>query len=133
MTASTKGTGAHWVGRSIRRLEDPALVAGCGRFTADLPAAHRVRFVRSQLPAGRIENIVAPAGATVVTAADLAGVGPIRPMLHKFNYVPVGQPVLASGVVRFVGEPIAAVVAARAEEAEDLPSGSRLGSPRRRR
>ena len=27
-----------WVGRSIRRVEDPALVAGLGRFTGDLPA-----------------------------------------------------------------------------------------------
>ena len=36
-----------WVGRSIRRVEDPALVRGQGRFTADLPAALYVRFVRS--------------------------------------------------------------------------------------
>ena len=35
----TKGSGSKWVGRSIRRLEDPALVTGQGRFTADLPAA----------------------------------------------------------------------------------------------
>ena len=41
-------------------------------------------------------------------------------MLHKFNYVPVGQPVLAKDVVRFVGEPIAAVVAPTREEAEDI-------------
>ena len=41
-------------------------------------------------------------------------------MLHKFNYVPVGQPVLATDVVRFVGEPIAAVLAPTREEAEDI-------------
>ena len=41
-------------------------------------------------------------------------------MLHKFNYVPVGQPILADGVVRFTGEPIAAVFAASKDEAEDL-------------
>ncbi len=41
-------------------------------------------------------------------------------MLHKFNYRPVGQPVLADGQVRFVGEPVAAVVAASASEAEDI-------------
>ncbi len=41
-------------------------------------------------------------------------------MLHKFNYRPVGQPILADGVVRFVGEPVAAVVAASEEEAEDI-------------
>ena len=44
----------------------------------------------------------------------------ITPMLHKFNYKPVGQPVLADGMVRFTGEPIAAVVAASEEEAEDI-------------
>ncbi len=41
-------------------------------------------------------------------------------MLHKFNYVPVGQPILADGVVRFAGEPIAAVFAASKDQAEDL-------------
>jgi carbon-monoxide dehydrogenase large subunit len=111
-----------WVGRSIRRLEDPALIAGRGRFTADLPAAHRVRFVRSQHAAGRIEKIAAPDGETVITAADLAEIKPIRPMLHKFDYVPIGQPVLATDRVRFVGEAIAAAVApsdALAEDAAD--------------
>lgn len=120
MTAHTKGSGATWVGRSIRRLEDPALLVGQGRFTGDLPAAKWVRFVRSPVAAGRIKRIDKPDGATVVTAADLAAVKPIRPMLHKFNYIPVGQPILASDVVRFVGEPVAAVIAASEEEAEDL-------------
>jgi len=119
-TQPTKGSGTKWVGRAIRRLEDPALVAGLGRFTADLPAARWVRFLRSPVAAGRIENIEAPAGALVVTAASLKGVKPIKPMLHKFNYKPIAQPVLASEVVRFVGEPVAVVVAASKEAAEDL-------------
>ncbi len=112
--------GASWVGRSIRRVEDPSLVTGQGRFTSDLPAACWVRFVRSPVASGRIVRVTAPANATVITAADLAGVKPIRPMLHKFNYVPISQPILANEVVRFVGEPIAAVVAATREEAEDI-------------
>ena len=120
MTAHTKGTGLKWVGRAIRRVEDPALLTGQGRFTADLPAAHWVRFVRSPFAAGKIAKIKAPDGAQTITAADLAGVKPILPMLHKFNYRPVAQAVLADGVVRFVGEPIAAVVAASAAEAEDV-------------
>jgi aerobic carbon-monoxide dehydrogenase large subunit len=120
MTAHTKGSGTSWVGRSIRRLEDPALVTGQGRFTADLAATHWVRFVRSTVAAGRIEKIIAPPGADIITSADLKALKPIRPMLHKFNYVPVGQPVLADGVVRFTGEPIAAVFAAVKDEAEDL-------------
>jgi carbon-monoxide dehydrogenase large subunit len=120
MTAHTKGSGTTWVGRAIRRLEDPALVRGYGRFTADLPATHWVRFVRSPVAAGTIKKITAPKGALVIIAADLTGVKSILPMLHKFNYRPVGQPVLADSVVRFVGEPVAAVVAASEEEAEDI-------------
>ncbi|HEU5272122.1 MAG TPA: xanthine dehydrogenase family protein molybdopterin-binding subunit [Xanthobacteraceae bacterium] len=114
------GGSAAWVGRSIRRVEDPTLVTGQGRFAADLPAALSVRFVRSAIASGRITRIAAPPGSTVVTAADLAAVKPIQPLLHKFNYVPISQPVMASGVVRFVGEPIAAAVASSAQEAEDL-------------
>src|SRR5689334_20751746 len=99
--AHTKGSGMTWVGRAIRRLEDPALVRGQGRFTADLPAKHWVRFVRSPVAAGRIAAIDAPSNALVIRAGDLAGVKPIRPMLHKFNYRPIEQPVLANEVVRF--------------------------------
>jgi carbon-monoxide dehydrogenase large subunit len=120
MTAHSKSTGATWVGRAIRRLEDPALVAGQGRFTADLPATRWVRFVRSPVAAGRIDNIEMPTEGLIVTAASLKGVKPIRPMLHKFNYKPVSQPILANGVVRYVGEPVAAVVAASKERAEDI-------------
>jgi len=120
MAADTKGSGMKWVGRAIRRLEDPALVTGRGRFTADLAAAHWVRFVRSPVAAGRIVAINAPRDAYVVRAQDLAGLRPIRPMLHKFNYRPIEQPLLATDVVRFAGEPIAAVVAPSSAQAEDL-------------
>jgi aerobic carbon-monoxide dehydrogenase large subunit len=109
-----------WVGRAIRRLEDPALVAGRGRFTADLAATHSLRFVRSAVASGRIVRISAPDGVKIICAEDLAGVRPIRPMLHKFNYQPIEQPVLAKDVVRFVGEPIAAVFAPTGAEAEDI-------------
>jgi aerobic carbon-monoxide dehydrogenase large subunit len=120
MATATGGYGMKWVGRAIRRLEDPALVTGRGRFTADLPATHWVRFVRSPVASGRIVHVNAPDGAQIVLAEHLAGVRTIRPMLHKFNYQPIEQPVLAKDVVRFVGEPIAAIVAASSAEAEDL-------------
>lgn len=116
----TRGAGLKWVGRSIRRLEDPALVTGRGRFTADLPAAHWLRFVRSQVAAGKIVKVEVPGSAAVITAVDLSGVKPIKPMLHKFNYKPVSQSILADGVVRFTGEPVAVVVARSEEEAEDI-------------
>ena len=120
MTAHTKGSGLKWVGRAIRRIEDPALIAGQGRFTADLPATHWVRFVRSPVAAGKIVKVAAPKGTMVITAADFRSVKKITPMLHKFNYKPVGQPVLADGAVRFVGEPVAAAIAASAAAAEDI-------------
>jgi carbon-monoxide dehydrogenase large subunit len=90
MTAHTKGTGLKWVGRAIRRQEDPALIIGQGRFTADLAATHWVRFVRSPVAAGKIAKLGAPKGTMVIIAADLKGVKKITPMLHKFNYKPVG-------------------------------------------
>ena len=109
----------HWVGRAIRRKEDAALVAGQGCYTADLSAPRHVRFVRSPVAAGRIAAITAPPGAQMFTAADLAGVAPLRPLIEKFGYVPITQNVLADGVVRYCGEPIAAMVAATEAEAED--------------
>ena len=116
----TRGSGMTWVGRAMRRLEDPALITGQGRFTADLPATHSVRFVRSPVAAGKLADVRAPAGAMVITAADLDGVKKIMPMLHKFSYKPVGQAPLADGVVRFTGELVAAVIAPTAAEAEDI-------------
>src|ERR1700687_178259 len=115
---ATAGSGLKWVGRAIRRLEDPALVRGRGRFTGDLPAPQFVRFVRSPVAAGRIVKITAPDGITVICAAGL-GARPIRPMLHKYNYLPIEQPILAHDVVRFVGEPVAAVFAPTPAQAED--------------
>ena len=123
MTTATAGLGMKWVGRAIRRLEDPALVTGRGRFTADLAAAYHLRFVRSPVAAGRIVRVSAPAGAKIVTVAELGEARPIRPMLHKFGYRPIEQPLLAKHVVRFVGEPIAAVYAPTAAEAEDIADG----------
>ena len=109
-----------WVGRSIRRVEDPALITGRGRFTGDLAAQRWVSFVRSPVASGRIIRITPPPGALVMTAADLSGVKPIRPMLHKFNYIPISHPVLADVVVRFLGAALALAIADSEEEAEDI-------------
>ena len=114
----------NWTGRRLPRTEDPALLRGEGAFTADLAAGARaVRFLRSPYAAGRILSITAPdlpPGALLVTGADLEGVRAIRPELFRFNYRAIGQPVLPRERVHFVGQPVAAVVAATAEEAEDL-------------
>jgi aerobic carbon-monoxide dehydrogenase large subunit len=114
-----------WVGRPIPRLEDPVLLTGNGRFVADLArGAAAVRFVRSPIARGRITGVEIPddlpEGVRVITAADLAEVRPIRPLLHRPDYVPIAQPALAGARVNHVGEPIAAVVAASPAQAEDI-------------
>ncbi|MGH8916639.1 MAG: xanthine dehydrogenase family protein molybdopterin-binding subunit [Acidimicrobiia bacterium] len=109
-----------WVGRSIRRFEDPALITGAGRFVADLSnGAAFLRFIRSPLPHGRIISIDAPDDTILFTGNDLADVRPLRPLLHRADYRPVDQPILARDEVRYVGEPVAVVVADSLASAED--------------
>ena len=109
-----------WIGQSLPRLEDPPLLTGDGRFVDDLNGkASYLRFVRSTLPHGRIVSIEAPHHVKMFTARDLSDVRPIRPLLHRADYRPIDQPVLAGGRVRFVGEPVAVVMADSPEEAED--------------
>jgi carbon-monoxide dehydrogenase large subunit len=114
-----------WVGRSLRRFEDPALLRGEGRFTADIAGGTLVvRFLRSPIANGRIVSLRPPAdmppGAVFVSAAEMAGTATIKPMLHRFAYRAVEQPVLPGERVHFVGQAIAAIAAATAELAEDL-------------
>ncbi|HTQ32669.1 MAG TPA: xanthine dehydrogenase family protein molybdopterin-binding subunit [Stellaceae bacterium] len=110
-----------WVGRRLPRYEDPVLLRGDGRYVADLArGALAMRFVRSPVARGTIRRVTAPAGARVITAADLTDVKPLCPRLLRPDFVPIAQPVLAAGRVTYVGEPIAAVIAGSAAEAEDL-------------
>jgi len=110
-----------WVGRRLPRYEDPVLLHGNGRYVADLArGARAMRFVRSPVARGTIRAVKIPPGALVVTAADLGAVKPLCPRLLRPDFVPIAQPILAAGRVRYVGEPIAAVIADSAAEAEDL-------------
>jgi carbon-monoxide dehydrogenase large subunit len=110
-----------WVGQRLPRYEDPVLLRGHGRYVADLAlGAKSMRFVRSPVARGRIIRITAPPGATIITAAELADVKPLCPRLLRPDFVPIAQPVLATGRVTYVGEAIAAVIAGTAAEAEDI-------------
>jgi len=110
-----------WIGRPHLRLEDPALVRGQGHYVADLArGAAVVKFVRSPVAAGRILGIEKPDHGLVFTASDLAGLKPIRPILHRPDYVPVDYPVLAAERVMFTGQAVAMVVDEDAHAAEDL-------------
>jgi carbon-monoxide dehydrogenase large subunit len=110
-----------WVGRPLPRYEDAVLLQGRGRYTADLTRGARIlRFVRSPVARGRILTVSAPLEVPIITAATLGHVKPICPRLDRPDYVAVAQPILATERVTYVGEPIAAVIADTASEAEDL-------------
>jgi carbon-monoxide dehydrogenase large subunit len=110
-----------WVGRSLPRLEDPALLQGRGRYVADLAKdALHVRFVRSPLARGLVRDIRIPKGTIAFTGSDLSDVGPICPILHRPDYVRIRQPILPVDRVAFSGQAVAAVIAPTQWEAEDL-------------
>jgi aerobic carbon-monoxide dehydrogenase large subunit len=111
----------NWIGRRLPRLEDPALLRGGGSYVADRAAkAAAVAFVRSPVARGTIVDIEIPSDGTVFTGRDLAEVKPIRPILHRPDYVAIGQPVLPVDRVSFCGQAIAVVVADDAALAEDI-------------
>ncbi|MGH7306836.1 MAG: xanthine dehydrogenase family protein molybdopterin-binding subunit, partial [Candidatus Rokuibacteriota bacterium] len=109
-----------FIGASIKRLEDPRLLAGGGRYVDDLarPGMVHAVVVRSPHAHAHIRRVDArralahPGVLACVTAADLAGVPPI-PLRQpgKPAHAAYLQPPLADGRVRYVGQPIAVVVA----------------------
>jgi aerobic carbon-monoxide dehydrogenase large subunit len=128
MTVKDVPGGRKFVGRSVRRLEDPPLVTGRGRFAADISFPHQLhmRVVRSAFAHGRIRTIDASAarklsGVTAVwTADDVAHIPPIDFRLTRIEGLEAyRQPILARDVVRYVGEPVAAVFAEDPYLAED--------------
>jgi carbon-monoxide dehydrogenase large subunit len=111
----------NWIGRSLPRLEDPHLLKGGGSYVADrIGKAASVRFVRSPLARGAITDIEIPPGVTVFTGRDLSDVKPIQPILHRPDYVAIGQPVLPIDRVTFCGQAVAVVVADDPALAEDI-------------
>jgi carbon-monoxide dehydrogenase large subunit len=117
-----------WVGASVPRREDPRLLAGRGRFVDDiaLPGMLHAQFVRSTVAHGRIVAVdlddvrAVPGVVAAFSAADL-GLGDITALLDRppHEFVPTSMPVLARDKVRFVGEPVAIVVARDPYAAED--------------
>lgn len=111
------------MGAAVARVEDPPLVTGSARYTDDLavPGAAQAVFVRSVLGHARINGIdtaeaaAAPGVIAVVTAADLD----LKPLSRGSAPRPFDRLPLAREVVRFIGEPLAVVVAASREQALD--------------
>ncbi|MCU1427392.1 MAG: hypothetical protein JWL83_1392 [Actinomycetia bacterium] len=117
------------IGARTLRREDPRLLTGRGSYLADhdVPGLCHIALWRSPVAHARIRSIDTAAAAAlpgvvaVLTQADLDAAG-ARPMTHLLP-IPGVQPlawgVLAQEVVRFVGEPLVAVVAASRAIAED--------------
>lgn len=111
-------------GTSVVRREDGPLLRGDGTFVGNLPLdLAAVRYVTSPVAHGSIASIdvddarAAPGVLGVFTGADL-DVGPY-PKLAPFFPDDMVRPVLATDRVRFVGEPIVAIVAETATAAAD--------------
>ncbi|MBP2321993.1 carbon-monoxide dehydrogenase large subunit/6-hydroxypseudooxynicotine dehydrogenase subunit gamma [Kibdelosporangium banguiense] len=111
-----------FIGERLPRKEDPRLLRGLGRFgdDQDRPGQLWMRVVRSPVAHGRIVSISAPPG--VITAADLPSDLriPVRLKVQDIDLDEFLQPVLASQTVRYVGEPVAVVLADDPYEAEDI-------------
>ena len=116
-----------YVGASRKRVEDRALMTGGGRYVDDIavPGVLHVHFVRS--PHGHARIVRLDTGAArraagvvaVVSAGDIKHLG--QPAANAFfpDMKIAPFPLLADGAVRFVGEPIVAIVAESLPEARD--------------
>jgi aerobic carbon-monoxide dehydrogenase large subunit len=122
-----------FIGSPVERLEDLRLLRGRGQFVDDLARTNLLHAVilRSPIAHGRIRKIDASAALTkpgvcaVLTAADVAksteAAIPTIPLRQESSpaFKPYEQPVIAHDKVRYVGEPVAVVLADSAAAAED--------------
>ncbi len=101
-----------FIGSNTRRIDAPSKVTGALKYAGDmvLPGMLHMQVLRSPLPHARIVSLdvsaaeAMPGVEAVITSADVPGV-------DGFGVFVNDQPVLARDKVRFVGEPVAAVVA----------------------
>lgn len=112
------------IGARVPRKEDSRHLHGKGQYVSDmmLPGQREVAFLRSPVAHGRIRGIKKPAGSEgrVFVREDLAEAKDIVAPSTLPSYKVSGQPPLAHGKVRFVGEPVVMCVAKTRAEAEDL-------------
>jgi len=119
-----------YVGSAVKRREDPALITGKGKYTDDLtlPGALHAAIVRSPHAHARIRSIdtskAARAGGVVavftgkdVGESGVGGVVPVGWLLPGLKTPP--HPILATEVVRYVGDGVAVVLAEGRYQARD--------------
>ena len=120
-----------YTGASIKRSEDPRILTGAGRYVDDikLPGMLHAAFVRSPMAHAQVLSVdvsaarALPGVVAVLTGADLEAmtVPAPDPLLAMFS---AGGPtpeftLLATDKVRFMGDPVAVVVAESRYLAED--------------
>ena len=140
------------LGTRVLRSEDPQFLTTGATYTEDLvderlTGALHATFVRSPIAAAKILSIdtsaalEAPGVVAVITGDDINDVPVAAPPMPMFP-APMAQPLLAKGVVRFVGESVAVVLTEEAYQGEDAaelvdvdyePADGRGGSARRSR
>jgi len=125
MAVDTEATG--WVGRSVKRRQDPRLLTGHGRYVDDiqLPGMLYLAVLRSPYAHARIVSIDAskaramPGVVEVITGKDAAEIGqPMPPTINIAMKLNQSYPI-AVEKVRYQGEPVAAVAATDRYVAED--------------
>jgi carbon-monoxide dehydrogenase large subunit len=118
------------LGTRVLRTEDPRFLTTGGVYTEDvtddlLTNACHVFFVRSPIAHARIASIDvtaaldAPGVIAAYTAADLAELPVITPMMPRFLNANMRRSLLAADVVRFVGDAVAVVVTEQQYQGED--------------
>ena len=121
-----------WVGQAVQRVEDERLLKGEGQYVADLRREGMLHAVvlRSPVAHGALKRIdsaaarAMPGIRAIITAAEIEralGRLPKIPLRQDAveSIVPFLQPVIAKDKVRYVGEPIAVIVADTRAQAED--------------
>jgi carbon-monoxide dehydrogenase large subunit len=117
------------IGSPVERIEDFRFLTGRGQYVDDLAfegMLHAV-IVRSPRAHGRIRGVdkraalARPGVHAVITAEDIGASIPTIPLRQEASpeFKPFEQPVIAHGKVRYVGEPIAVILAATQAAAED--------------
>jgi carbon-monoxide dehydrogenase large subunit len=120
------------IGSPLERIEDLRFLRGKGEYVDDVtrPGLLHAVILRSSLAHGNIVSIDAAAARAragvhgVITATDIVselGAVPTIPLRQEQldAFIPFQQPVIATGKVRYVGEPLAVIVAESAALAED--------------
>jgi len=113
-----------WIGKRVQRLEDPRLLTGRGTFMDDvtLPNLHHAAILRSTHAHARIVGLDASRALRLPGVRGVLLPDDVARMSRPFGVgttVPVKYYSAAVGKVRFVGEPVAVVVAKSRYLAED--------------